>query len=234
MYEFSSKIRYSELDYRGKLNIVGILNYFQDCSTFHTEESGIGVVKLHEENLVWVLSTWNVVINRNPEIGEIITIGTFPYEYKGFFGRRNYYMKDEAGEILAMADTLWTFLNFKEGTPARIPVEIGSCQELGERLPIERVKGKIAIGNDMEELSPVMISNRYIDVNRHVNNVQYVSIMLDCVEYEDYRKVRVEYRKQVRPGALVTPFVGNNENGKVVVLKDSEGDICSVMELGND
>lgn len=234
MYEFKSRIRYSEVDCFGKLNIVGILNYFQDCSTFHTEESGIGVEKLHEEDFVWVLSNWNVVITRYPRMGESITIGTFPYEYKGFFGRRNYIMKDEAGQTLAMADTLWAFLNYKEGTLARIPKAIGMSQEMEPRLPIERVRGKIIIPEKLEEIEPVIITNRYIDVNQHVNNVQHVSIMLDCVENKDYGKVRVEYRKQVKPGEIVIPYVGNNESGKLVVLKDKEGQVCSVMELDND
>jgi hypothetical protein len=36
-YSFEGKIRYSEVGEDGRLTMPGILNYFQDCSTFQSE-----------------------------------------------------------------------------------------------------------------------------------------------------------------------------------------------------
>ena len=38
MYYFTSKVRYSETDEMGKLTLQAILDYFQDVSTFQSEE----------------------------------------------------------------------------------------------------------------------------------------------------------------------------------------------------
>ena len=45
MYAFDSRIRYSETDSEGRLTLNALLNYFQDCSTFHSEDVGLGIGK---------------------------------------------------------------------------------------------------------------------------------------------------------------------------------------------
>ena len=64
MYTFDSRVRYSETDSGGKLTMASLINYFQDCSTFQAEELGVGVEYLRERHLVWVLSAWQIVVER--------------------------------------------------------------------------------------------------------------------------------------------------------------------------
>ena len=47
MYSFNERIRYSELGENGELSLVGLLNLFQDCSTFQSEDLGLGIKYLH-------------------------------------------------------------------------------------------------------------------------------------------------------------------------------------------
>ena len=92
MYTFDSRIRYSEVDSEGRLTMSSLINYFQDCSTFHSEDLGLGVEYLKGQHLVWVLCYWQITVNRYPGLGERVTIGTFPYDMKGFLGYRNFAM----------------------------------------------------------------------------------------------------------------------------------------------
>ncbi len=48
MYTFDSRVRYSETDVNGTLSVTAAVNYFQDCSTFQSEDVGIGVRYLTE------------------------------------------------------------------------------------------------------------------------------------------------------------------------------------------
>lgn len=48
MYAFDSRIRYSETDSEGYLTLDALLNYFQDCSTFHSEDVGLGIGYMKE------------------------------------------------------------------------------------------------------------------------------------------------------------------------------------------
>ena len=41
-YEFEGKVRYSEIDHRATMTLPALINYFQDCSTFQSEQLGYG------------------------------------------------------------------------------------------------------------------------------------------------------------------------------------------------
>ena len=78
MYTFQSRIRYSEVGPDGKLTLESLLDYFQDVSTFHSEDLGLGVGYLKEKNMVWVLSSWQIVVERYPMLCEKVITGTAP------------------------------------------------------------------------------------------------------------------------------------------------------------
>ena len=91
-FEFDGRVRYSEIDHRGTMTLPALVNYFQDCTTFHSESVGLGMERLREEKKAWVLSYWQVIVERYPKLNEKITVGTFPTAFKGLFGNRNMYM----------------------------------------------------------------------------------------------------------------------------------------------
>ena len=69
MYTFESRIRYSETDPRRVLTPESMINYFQDCSTFQSEDLGIGFSYLEERQLAWLVNYWQVDILRMPALG---------------------------------------------------------------------------------------------------------------------------------------------------------------------
>ena len=70
MYEFDSKVRYSELAEDKKLSPVSIINYFQDCCTFEAEEKGVGLKVLDKNHTAWMLINWHIKIDRRPDFNE--------------------------------------------------------------------------------------------------------------------------------------------------------------------
>lgn len=58
MYQFKSRVRYSETGVDARLSLMGIMNYMQDCSTFQSEDCGVGLAYLEEKNRAWLLSSW--------------------------------------------------------------------------------------------------------------------------------------------------------------------------------
>ena len=57
MYSFDSRVRYSEVDENRRITLLSILNYFQDCSSFHSEKIGVGIDYLNKRQCAWVLSS---------------------------------------------------------------------------------------------------------------------------------------------------------------------------------
>ena len=95
-YSFKGRVRYSEIGEDGCLTLPGIQNYYQDCCTFQSEEIGQGMEVLEERQRAWVLSSWQIVVNRYPGLGETIVASTAPYGFKGFLGMRNFTLKMES------------------------------------------------------------------------------------------------------------------------------------------
>ncbi|MCI7263363.1 MAG: thioesterase, partial [Clostridiaceae bacterium] len=90
MYTFESRVRYSETDEYGRLTVNGIMNYLQDCSTFQSEDLGLGIRYLEEKKKAWWLNSWQIVIDRQPRFAERIRISTWPHGFKGIYGYRNF------------------------------------------------------------------------------------------------------------------------------------------------
>ena len=137
MFSFQSRVRYSEAGMDKKLTLNGIINYFQDCSTFHSESLGVGLEELEKEGKVWVLSAWQIVVERYPRLFEKISVETWPYDFSGFYGMRNFALRDEQGELLAWANSLWIFMDVNTGRPIRITPEQLQGYTKEEKLPMD-------------------------------------------------------------------------------------------------
>lgn len=233
MYSYQSRIRYSELDETGHLKIESLLDYFQDCSTFHSEDLGLGVEYLQKGHMIWVLSSWQIVVERYPRLGETVTLGTMPYEFKGFLGCRNFLMTDQQGNRLACANTIWSLLDTQTGTPMRPTEEMHKGYILEPKIDMNYAPRRIAFPKEMEKGEPVIIRKHHLDTNHHVNNGQYVKIAMESLgqEFPVYQ-LRAEYKKQAYLGDVLIPHTARTPEGAfVIVLKNPEDEICCIVEL---
>ncbi|MBQ9607423.1 MAG: acyl-[Lachnospiraceae bacterium] len=235
MYKFDSRIRYSECDSEGKLAVTSLLNYFQDCSTLQSEDLGIGVKALHKRGTMWVVNSWQIDIIRLPELSERVETGTLPYEVRGFFGKRNFYMKDARGEYLAKADSLWTYISMKTASPERIPQDIIDGYGEDHRLDMDYQGRKISYPKDENAgvvSQDIQVTEYLLDANHHVNNGKYVELAAGLVrESSKAKRIRVEYRKQAFLGEIIRPVIYRSDEKTVVNLTDTEGSPYSVVEL---
>ena len=231
-YEFDGRVRYSEIDHRGTMTLPALINYFQDCSTFHSEAVGLGMERLKHDRKAWVLSYWQVIVDRYPKLGEKITTGTFATEFKGLYGNRNFYMKDGSGEMIARANSIWVFMDLEKGRPARPTAEhiepYGTCESLD--MPYEG--RKIALPEQSEAGEPFPVRKYHIDTNEHVNNCQYVQMALEMLAGDiSVRQLRVDYKKSAVLGDMIFPKVSEEQDRTVVELCDEVGKAYAVVEM---
>ena len=179
MYQFQSKIRYSQLDSNGCLTLPALLDYFQDCSIFHSEELGVGVDYLKEKKLLWALSAWQIVIRRSPKLCENVTIGTAPYGFKGFIGYRNFWMLDEAGREKAVANSVWSLIDSETGKPQKPNEDMMEKYVLSPKLEMDYADRRIRFEGEGIPQEPIVVMAHHLDTNLHVNNGQYVRIAMD-------------------------------------------------------
>ncbi len=221
MYCFESRIRYSEVDSQGKITLAAILDYFQDCSIFHSEELNMGISYLTKKKVAWVLSSWQVEIQRYPELGERVSVRTWPYGFRGFLGYRNFTMESEEGELMAYANSVWVLLDLKRGRPAKLLPEMLEAYRLSPQLSMECDSRKITLPQEMKEKGKFPVHKYHIDTNQHVNNGKYVSMAQEYLPQGfQIAKMRAEYRKAAVYGDMIVPYVFAEEGRVTVNLAD--------------
>lgn len=232
IYEFESRVRYSEIDHRGTMTLPALINYFQDCSTFHSEAAGLGMEHLRQERKAWVLSYWQIVVNRYPKLCENITVGTFATEFKGFFGNRNFYMKDENENLAACANSVWVFMDLEKGRPCRPAEEDISPYGVHSPLDMPYEDRKISVPEGLDDREPFPVRKYHIDTNEHVNNCQYVQMALEMLPAGvSVGQIRVDYKKSAVLGDMIFPRITRIRERYVVELCDDKKTPYAVVEM---
>lgn len=233
MYQFDSRVRYSETDEQGRLSLTGIINYLQDCSTFQSEDIGLGIDYLNEHQRAWWLSSWQIVIDRYPVLGHEIVISTWPYDFKGIYGYRNFTIQDKAGNFLVRANSIWFFYDRSAGRPVRVREEDVRGYGPGEeKLAMEYAPKRIKMPETFVEAEAIVVARYHLDTNHHVNNAQYVEIAREVLpEYFKIGEIRAEYKKAAVLGDVITPRVSRTAEGYAVSLCDMEGAPYAVIWL---
>lgn len=231
-YTIDARVRYSEIDHRGTLTLPGIINYFQDCSTFQSEDIGYGVMRLKEQKRAWVLSYWQIIIDRYPKMGEKICVGTFATAFKRIIGERNFFIDDAEGNHLVRAASVWVYMDVERGRPARPGDDEMEAYGQEEPLDMPYEDRKIALPELLRPLEPIAVKRCHIDTNEHVNNCQYVQMAMEEIPAEAVvSQVRVEYKKSAVLGDVIHPFLVEEDERTVVELCDGEGNIYAVVEF---
>lgn len=209
MFEFTSKIRYSETDSTGRLSLPALLDYFQDCSTFHSEELGVGLDYIKGLDLAWVMLYWQIDIESFPALCDEVVVGTFPYEFKSCMGGRNFYMKDDKGNRIACANSVWALMNMVEGKPALPTEKMLASYSLEDKLNMEYTPRKLKMPAEEGVYGePIVVGIHHLDTNNHVNNGQYIKMAMNYLPGDiAISRLRAEYKQQAFLKDVIRPYI---------------------------
>ena len=208
MFTFDTKVRYRELNEKGVVRPEAIVNYLQDCTTFHSDSLGASVDFYKRENKAWVLNAWQIEIREPLKLGEELTVGTWPYDFSGAYGYRNFIIKNKEGKNVVEANTVWVFADITTGRPMKLTEEYTKYYTLEEKLPMNYMDRKIKIPEGVIGIGyePVSIRKSFIDTNGHVNNSRYIECGAEYIPAGyNVRRIRAEYKRQARYGESFYP-----------------------------
>ena len=233
MYTFESRVRYSESAEDGRLSLGAVIDYMQDCTNFQSEDLGVGLDFHRERHLMWVLNSWQIVIERYPKMGERIVVGTQAYGYEKMFGLRNFLITDAEGNCVAKANSNWVLVDTEKARPILVTPEIGDVYGKAEPLEMEYAPRRIRLPKEGQKQEKILVREYHLDTNHHVNNRQYVQMAMEFLERgARVRELRVEYKKQAVLGDEITPFVYRKDNGEVIVsLNASDRQVYAVVQF---
>ncbi len=250
MYEFSSRVRYSEIGSDRKMTITALITRLQDCCVFQLDSVGRGPEIWQREKRGWIIVSWQVKLFELPEFGSLVTARTIPYRFHGFEGDRNFEVfaspcggeragtgpgaAREGGEepvLCAVANSRWVFYDMERQIPIRVPEEEKANIPLDPPLDMECSPRRIRLPEtEPVLLEPVRVTETFIDTNYHVNNLRYIEMACACLP-EDFRwkELRVEYLRQCRLGETICPRVYRTDDAVYAALCSQDGAACAVV-----
>jgi len=206
VFEQEYIIHYYEIDYKKRMLITSLMNYFDDVAICQSENLGIGIDFLREHDCAWMLYKWDINIYKYLMFSERVKVRTAPYSFYKFYAYRWFEVLNQKGKLLAKANSLWLLVNTAKKRPIKIP-----------ELMYERFKVDASKTLNMEDLTPPsaihtekLFQVRYsdIDTNKHVNNVKYAewaleTVPLDIVLNYTLNKLKVTYKKETTYGKII-------------------------------
>jgi acyl-ACP thioesterase len=235
MYSFDARVRYSECDKDGRLSLVAMINYLQDCSTFHSESLGIGFGPLGERGLAWVLGAWQIEIEELPLFNTPITVSTWCHEITHAHALRNFQILDGEGRTLVRADSQWLMFDTAKQRATRVPEDQRAYFTGEKRLDMAPFERKIRVPEGGRRCQTIVVGEQNLDTNRHVNNAQYVLFALDALaelgHAIDLARLSVQYRKMAWLGDSIVAVAHEGGGGWVVELEDEAGTNYALVRL---
>lgn len=251
MYEFSSRVRYSEIGPSRTMTPTSLVTRMQDCCVFQYESLDRGPDVWEKEQQGWMIISWQVIFLRFPVFGEVITTRTIPYRFHTFEGDRNFEIYAAPGKetknrnlsdaengtnrdtpvLCAIANSRWVYYDMKRQRPIRVPeVELEKVK-LDPQLEMDYAPRRIKLPDtEPEQMKKIEITEISIDTNKHVNNLQYIDMARAYLPPDfEIGEMRVEYIRQCRLGDKLYPKVWREENSQYISLDTEEGLPCAII-----
>ena len=232
-YTMECRVRYSEAMEDAKVHLPRLLDYFQDCATFHTQDIGIGFNKGIMKGRGWFLLAYEVTIYRKPVLFENLTIKTVPYHMRRYYGYRYFYVYDEQGNCIVEADSIWILMDLKKLIPVKIPDKMSRLYvEQEDQTPIT-IKRKITIKDgNWKKIESIPVQKMYIDTNFHVNNTWYVVWAQDLLpEDKEIHSIKIEYRQAAKLDDLIDIYLYEEDDQWYLQYVNQDDTVNAVLKL---
>lgn len=207
-FEYSMKIPFDMSDVNGFIKIPQLILLSLQVSGMQSIELGMSDMYILENyNLVWIITDYNMKIDRLPVFDEKITIETYAKSHNRLFCYRAFNIKDEAGNIII--EMVATFVLMDRDTRKVHPV----MSEITDAFDSEFSKTMLR-GPRFKELEGG-VEQEYrvrfydLDMNGHVNNSKYLDWVFevmgaDFLTQHVPKKVHLKYVKEVLAGGVIT------------------------------
>ncbi|MBO7675314.1 MAG: acyl-[acyl-carrier-protein] thioesterase [Atopobiaceae bacterium] len=235
MYSFESNVRYSECGPSSTISLLALVNYLQDCSTFHTESIGHGVEWGKDHGFAWFIAAWQIQIGRLPRFTERIRVSTWSYAKRPTLANRNFLVESADGEVLVKADSLWFPFDIHRHRPMRIPDTERVVLDDAMQVDLPPTQRKLKLQGEGQPQAPITVLEHNLDINGHVNNAQYVA-MADYVVRAadkdlDVARLLVQYKNAAQLGDVIVPHLYVEDTGYAVDLTNVDGESFAIVRM---
>lgn len=198
------QVPFYETDVNQNIKLPHLLSYALHVSGLQSLSLGVSDEEIFKTyNLVWIITDYDIEIDRLPKYGETITVETEATAYNKLFCYRDFNIYEEKGDKIMAIHSTFVLMDYE--TRKVHPV----VDDLVAAYGVEKIK-KILRGpkyEDLENPEETIYHVRYfdLDMNGHVNNSKYLEWMYDVLDVDFLRqhipkKINLKYVKEIHYG----------------------------------
>ena len=239
-FEKEYQIGAREIGAKNEITNYGILALLEDIACLHSDTVGFGIKDIEIKNRAWILLDWKLQVFNRPAFGEKVCIKTWartikksqPYTY------RDFKVFDRNENLVAIATSKWVLVDAEKGKIVKLDLDLmdlykTEAEHVFETEDIEKIILPEQINKEIE----IKVRRSDIDVNKHVNNLNYIKYAYEVLPEEIYNKdecnnLRITYRHQIKLGNTVKCcYSFENDRNKIEIKSEDGKTIHSIIEL---
>jgi len=149
----SYNVHYYEVDAKKRALISTIMNYLMDICSVQSDSRGVGVEYLMTNNKGWILTHWNIKINRYPLYDENLKVSTRANSFYKYYAYRTNYIEDSLGNLIVDGRSIWLLVDSAKRRPVN---NVKYVSWIIESIPLD-----IALNYEMREITVVYKKETY-------------------------------------------------------------------------
>lgn len=180
------RVRYSEIGANGRATLPALADYMQDSAGWGAKYLQLAYDDTVDQGVAWVLARMAIMVHHYPANGENLYLETWPSGFSHRMASRDWRLRDEKGDICAVAQSFWALFDLKQRRAARWP------DWLVERLPDPTGPKLIETSTRAPSTSEELVCRNQLtaqasdlDIYGHVNNVRLMQWILATTDNGD-------------------------------------------------
>lgn len=221
-----------DTDFRCKLRISSLVNFFIQSAWRHAEQFGVGFSHLSDMGLVWVLSRFTLKLGELPDWPGECTLTTWSKGMERLFYKRDAELTNPHHDTFAWITSAWLMIDNKSKRPKVYhPDWLTQYHHADKHALSQSVP---SLENEGVPVNSTRYITRYsdIDVNQHLTTFRYIDLVFDTYSLEFMQKnkpveLTANFLKEIPFGEKITMY--RYENGNThdfELINDSDSSVC--------
>lgn len=222
----TKEIQYGDVDYMGNYKISHLFQNLTDLATQDAIKLGLWSIDLMNQ-YGWIVAKQSMKLDEPIGLGDTIEIST--YADKGTFVTfPRYYLIKKNEKIIGKISSIWTLLDLQKRS-------IVAPKRVGLNVPLTKNEVQLDLPKNIhEDIELKHVCQRKVlysdvDTNKHMNNTRYLEWAFDLLDIDIFEKqyvkeLSINYKKEIKPQALVDLYLGHDQNRYIIKGKVSNDD----------
>jgi len=227
-YTETFTIRGTECDAFRRWRLDAMFLNMQEVGEVHAKQLGVGHAAMLTRGLFFALTRIHVSVYKAPVAGQTIVHTTFPGVSNRFFCPRFHEFRDENGNLLAAAGSLWAILDMEKRTivsPLKIELNFPDNSDLTPPISLPTRMPVMLEGAQQIPRTPVYSE---FDVNGHINNTKYIAWLCDALGRNTLKDAFIGdltagYEKEIREEIPLELSIAKKDDAFTFCVSSSSG-----------